>query len=89
MKLLRTVLAAVTSLAATPALLLLPSGTAEAVPGDVVTAPLSELIASLPVEDEGPRAGYSREQFKHWIDADRDGCNTRNEVLLRNAVARR
>ncbi|MEL5955307.1 hypothetical protein AADR41_11105 [Streptomyces sp. CLV115] len=78
MKLLRT------ALAAAPVLLLLPSGAASAAPGDVVTAPLSELIASLPVEAEGPRAGYSRKQFKHWIDADRDGCNTRDEVLLRD-----
>ncbi|MFF7459400.1 hypothetical protein [Kitasatospora sp. NPDC008115] len=51
-----------------------------------MSAPLSELVAALPVEAKGPRDGYSREQFKHWIDADRDGCNTRNEVLLRDAV---
>ncbi|KDN85609.1 hypothetical protein KCH_26260 [Kitasatospora cheerisanensis KCTC 2395] len=70
---------------AVPALLL-PSSTAAAAAGDVVSAPLSDLVAALPVEDEGPRDGYSREQFKHWIDADRDGCNTRNEVLLRDAV---
>ncbi|MGW2515361.1 hypothetical protein ACWC0A_39600 [Streptomyces scopuliridis] len=53
-----------------------------AAPGETVTAPLSELIASLPVHDEGSRDGYSREQFKHWTDADRNGCNTRCEVLL-------
>lgn len=32
------------------------------------------------------RAGYEREAFKHWVDADADGCSTRNEVLLQEAV---
>ncbi|MFE3205688.1 HNH endonuclease family protein [Embleya sp. NPDC059237] len=51
-----------------------------------VTAPLSSLIAALPVHAEGSRDGYGREQFKHWIDADRDGCDTRAEVLLAEAT---
>ncbi|MGW8976197.1 HNH endonuclease family protein [Streptomyces platensis] len=32
------------------------------------------------------RGGYERTKFKHWIDEDKDGCNTRNEVLLAEAV---
>ncbi|GAA4340161.1 hypothetical protein GCM10023086_75540 [Streptomyces venetus] len=33
------------------------------------------------------RTGHDREQsFGGWIDADRDGCNTRMEVLLEEAV---
>ncbi|WP_234380135.1 HNH endonuclease family protein [Streptomyces sp. CMB-StM0423] len=51
-----------------------------------MTARLSELISALPVEDEGPCAGYHRREFKHWADSDRDGCDTRAEVLLRDAV---
>ncbi|MEV8455454.1 HNH endonuclease family protein [Streptomyces sp. NPDC052095] len=82
---MKTLHTAVVAALAVPALLL-PSGTASAEPGEVVRAPLSDLARSLPVEDEGPRTGYSREQFKHWIDADHDGCNTRNEVLLRDAA---
>ncbi|MFJ6384715.1 HNH endonuclease family protein [Kitasatospora sp. NPDC092039] len=82
MRTLRTALAAALAVPA----LLLPSGTAAAAPGETLSAPLSGLVAALPVEDEGPRDGYSREQFKHWIDADHNGCNTRNEVLLRDAV---
>ncbi|MGW1193092.1 HNH endonuclease family protein [Streptomyces sp. NPDC002559] len=69
--------------AATPAVTTAAPGAA---PGETVTAPLSSLIASLPVQPEGSRDGYGREQFKHWIDADHDGCNTRNEVLLAEAT---
>lgn len=43
------------------------------------------LIAELPVADES-RAGYVRTAFKHWVDADKDGCSTRNEVLKAEAI---
>ncbi|MFJ2630816.1 HNH endonuclease family protein [Streptomyces sp. NPDC087422] len=44
-----------------------------------------ELLARLPVAAES-REGYERTKFKHWVDADHDGCNTRAEVLLDEAV---
>lgn len=32
------------------------------------------------------RTGYEHTKFKHWVDADRDGCTTRAEVLKAEAV---
>lgn len=43
---------------------------------------LFPLLAVSPEE----RTGYARTLFRLWIDADHDGCNTRKEVLLRDAV---
>ena len=53
-----------------------PSGTLE---------PLSALLALLRVAPED-RSGYDRSLFVHWIDADGDGCDTRREVLIAEAI---
>ncbi|MEV6006066.1 HNH endonuclease family protein [Streptomyces sp. NPDC051976] len=44
-----------------------------------------DLIAELRVAGEA-RDGYAEAQFGHWADADHDGCDTRAEVLMDEAV---
>ncbi|MFI7388037.1 DUF1524 domain-containing protein [Streptomyces sp. NPDC049813] len=43
--------------------------------------PLTDAVAQLPGAAES-REGYVRTAFRHWVDADRDRCNTRAEVLI-------
>ncbi|MER7922271.1 HNH endonuclease family protein [Streptomyces sp. NPDC096057] len=62
-----------------------PAPARAAAPGDTVTLPVRDALAALPVQDES-RTGYQRSKFRHWTDADRDGCNTRMEVLKAEAV---
>ncbi|MFJ4126393.1 HNH endonuclease family protein [[Kitasatospora] papulosa] len=42
---------------------------------------LADGVRALPLAAES-RTGYERSSFKHWVDADRDSCNTRMEVLI-------
>ncbi|WP_327411313.1 HNH endonuclease family protein (plasmid) [Streptomyces sp. NBC_01281] len=43
--------------------------------------PMAAAVDLLPSAAES-RDGYQRTSFKHWVDADRDGCSTRAEVLI-------
>ena len=52
------------------------------------TAPVSaaETITLVMADDHD--FGYSRSLFRHWIDADKNGCNTRYEVLIAEATTK-
>lgn len=42
-------------------------------------------LAALEVKGRAPRTGYSRDEFgPAWSDVDRNGCDTRNDVLARD-----
>ncbi|MFC8069723.1 HNH endonuclease family protein [Streptomyces sp. NPDC057293] len=79
---LKTVLRglAASSLAALPLTMSTPAHAAE-------TLPLDEAITALPVAAES-RDGYDRDAFRHWNTGANptDGCNTRAEVLIAEAV---
>lgn len=61
-----------------------PSGAPGGAP-DRAGLPLIDAIKKIPVAAE-KRTGYERDSFKHWVDEDGDGCPTRQEVLLAEAV---
>ncbi|MDN4644348.1 GmrSD restriction endonuclease domain-containing protein [Arthrobacter sp. PsM3] len=44
-----------------------------------------DVLATIPVKGRAPKTGYSRDQFgQAWADVDRNGCDTRNDVLRRD-----
>ena len=56
-------------------------------PGPVVatSGDAASALAALPVKGRAPKTGYTREQFgPAWADVDRNGCDTRNDVLKRD-----
>jgi hypothetical protein len=60
-------------------LCLLPATASQADTGDAITA-----LNKLEVKGRAPKTGYTRSQFPHWSDPDRNGCDARNEILKRD-----
>ena len=42
------------------------------------------VLNQLEVKGRAPKTGYSRAVFTHWSDLNRDGCDSRNEILKRD-----
>ena len=42
-------------------------------------------LESIPVKGRAPKSGYARDEFgPAWADIDRNGCDTRNDILARD-----
>lgn len=54
-------------------------------PANAATVSPSTLLDALVVQAESHSSTYVRSKFRHWIDADGDGCDTRKEVLQRDS----
>ena len=54
-------------------------------PQHAFTTTASELLATLPIKGRAPKTGYDRALFgQAWADVDRNGCDTRNDILQRD-----
>ena len=57
------------------------------IPLQTNAAPLDDALTtlnSLSVKGRAAKTGYTRAQFPTWSDLDRNGCDTRNEILNRD-----
>ena len=60
-----------------------PATTAAEQPGLAIAA-----LETLPVKGRAPKTGYTRDQFgQAWADVDRNGCDTRNDILKRDLTS--
>jgi hypothetical protein len=48
----------------------------------------SQALTTAPQIAQDKESGYDRSFFKHWIDEDKDKCDTRAEVLISEAVVK-
>jgi len=66
-----------------------PKRPADATPKHPATGTALAAIARLTVKGRAPKTGYTRDQFgQSWFDTDRNGCDTRNDILRRDLVSR-
>jgi len=65
------------------------TGVAAAAPAYAASETVSThyLVRYLPAAGEHA-VGYDRTKFRLWVDADHDGCDTRDEVLISEAVSK-
>ena len=58
---------------------LLPATSTQAAANDALSA-----LNKLEVKGRAAKTGYTRSQFPHWSDPDRNGCDARNDTLKRD-----
>ena len=58
------------------------------VPLEASTMTASAVLETLAVKGRAPKTGYERSQFgPAWSDVDRNGCDTRNDILNRDLTS--
>lgn len=58
------------------------------VPVEASTKTAEAVLETLSVKGRAPKTGYERSQFgPAWSDVDRNGCDTRNDILKRDLTA--
>jgi len=58
------------------------------VPLEASTVTASAVLETLVVKGRAPKTGYERSQFgPAWSDVDRNGCDTRNDILNRDLTS--
>ncbi|MBC7464317.1 MAG: HNH endonuclease [Actinobacteria bacterium] len=49
---------------------------------------INEVLLGISVKGRAPKTGYARSQFgQTWADVDRNGCDTRNDILTRDLTS--
>lgn len=56
-----------------------------AITGKETPTEIRQILSALPVKGKASKSGYSREAFgTAWADVDHNGCDTRNDILIRD-----
>ena len=62
-----------------------PHATSDAIQEKIEIEELIQKLEQIPVKGRAPKTGYSRSAFgPQWSDVDRNGCDTRNDILKRD-----
>jgi hypothetical protein len=71
------------SISAVTLLLLLSAG----LPAHSASISAEDMLGRLAIAPESNSSTYKRTLFKHWVDQDKDSCDTREEVLLQESIS--
>ena len=64
-----------------------PHAKSDAIQEKIEFEELFQTLEQIPVKGRAPKTGYSRSAFgPQWSDVDRNGCDTRNDILKRDLI---